>query len=250
MLFTLSVVTAGRLIEGSRERHLLADQLMHSHKVEQRLEKQMQQFLQARTRVSPVEMAESRVLILMDTGTWRSELANVLRQDGFAVSVQTGSAGLADLMSSGHLADGILLDLRTTTLSGFEILRRIRERYTPAELPVLLLTSRENMAEATTGFWLGANDTISLPCADSELIIRVRNLFQMQHWIDRTVTTELSLLQAQIKPHFVFNTLSAISSRILRSPAEAKELLLAGLPSCASRPAAACTGFRQPGRRA
>jgi len=48
----------------------------------------------------------------------------------------------------------------------------------------------------------------------------------MQDWIEKNVNSELAFLQAQIKPHFIFNTLSVIASQCQRQPDQAKELLL------------------------
>lgn len=212
-----------------RKGRLLAEQLQRPQVVERQLEEQVRQFQEVRANTARTESRAHRVLLLMDDPVCRTDMTAVLRQEGFTVQTADGTAGLhtlTSLLSAGHPVDVVLLDLGTASLTGFEILRRIRERHTPAELPVLLLTDRDSLEEAATGFWLGANDTVGLPCVSSELTARVRNLIQMRQWIDRTVASELAFLQAQIKPHFIFNTLSAVAARCLRSPEEARDLLL------------------------
>ena len=59
-------------------------------------------------------------------------------------------------------------------LSGFEVCERIRERYSPTELPVILLTAKNRISDLVNGFSIGANDYLTKPFASEELLARVR----------------------------------------------------------------------------
>ena len=73
----------------------------------------------------------------------------------------------------GNRCDIVLLDVMMPKLSGFDVCQRIRERYSPAELPVILLTAKNRVSDLVTGFGAGANDYLTKPFASDELLARV-----------------------------------------------------------------------------
>ncbi len=58
-------------------------------------------------------------------------------------------------------------------LSGYETCQRIRQQYTASELPVIMLTAKNQVADLVMGFAAGANDYITKPFAKDELLSRV-----------------------------------------------------------------------------
>lgn len=130
------------------------------------------------------------------------------------------------LINNGVKFDVIILNIMMPDISGYEILKKIRGKYLPVELPVLLLTSRKHIEDISAGFKLGANDYLSKPFEPEELNARVNSLINMKKAVNSVVASELSFLQAQIKPHFIYNALSVISSLSLIEPSKAKELIL------------------------
>jgi len=130
------------------------------------------------------------------------------------------------LIEDGILFDVVILDVMMPDISGYDVLKKIREKYLPIELPVLLLTTSRHAPDISTGFRLGANDYLGKPFEAEELNARVNSLINMKNAVNSLVATELSFLQAQIKPHFIYNALSVISSLSLTNPPKAKELIL------------------------
>lgn len=130
------------------------------------------------------------------------------------------------LLENGIQFDVVILDVMMPDISGYDVLKKIREKYLPIELPVLLLTTSRHAPDISTGFRLGANDYLGKPFEAEELNARVNSLINMKNAVNSLVATELSFLQAQIKPHFIYNALSVISSLSLTKPAKAKELIL------------------------
>lgn len=108
--------------------------------------------------------------------------------------------------------DLVISDVMMSPFSGYELTKRIRERFSISELPVLLLTARNQTEDIYTGFILGANDYISKPVEALELQVRVKALTDLSRSIDEQLRMEAAWLQAQIKPHFMFNTLNAIAA--------------------------------------
>ncbi|MGL4369519.1 MAG: PP2C family protein-serine/threonine phosphatase, partial [Spirochaetota bacterium] len=80
----------------------------------------------------------------------------------------------------------ILLDVIMPRLSGYEVCRKIREKYDQASLPVIMLTSKRLVADLVAGFDAGANDFLAMPFDKRELIARVNTMLRLrQAGLDR-----------------------------------------------------------------
>lgn len=80
------------------------------------------------------------------------------------------------------------------------------------ELPILLLTARSSPEDIYTGFHSGANDYVTKPVDSLELRSRVRALTDLKQTMAERLRIEAAWLQAQIKPHFLFNTLNSLAA--------------------------------------
>jgi CheY-like chemotaxis protein len=94
--------------------------------------------------------------------------------------------------------DLVLLDVMMPGATGFEVLRRFRERPTDRCIPVVVLTALVDRAMRLRGLELGANDFLPKPIDRAELIARVRTLLNLQDANDALLerTRELTRLQA------------------------------------------------------
>ncbi|MFF2014474.1 ATP-binding protein [Paenibacillus sp. NPDC058177] len=106
--------------------------------------------------------------------------------------------------------DMVIADVMMPHMSGYELTRIIRERYSVSELPVLLLTARAQPEDIYTGFLAGASDYVIKPVDGLELQYRVRSLTMLKQSLDERLRMEAAYLQAQIRPHFLFNALNSI----------------------------------------
>lgn len=166
------------------------------------------------------------ILAVEDDSISLKALINNLRLDGYTVKgIQCGNDAIK-FLENGIKFDIVILDIMMPDISGYEVLKKIREKYLPVELPVLLLTARSRIEDIVTGFKLGANDYLIKPFEAVELNARVKSLVEMKKAVNNLVTTELAFLQAQIKPHFIYNALSVIASLVIREPLKSKELVL------------------------
>ncbi|MGO0061328.1 ATP-binding protein [Brevibacillus fluminis] len=170
-------------------------------------------------------MVGFKVLAVDDEPTNLRVLQSVLAGDGY--DVYTASSGLAaiEILKGRHDFDLVLMDVMMPKMSGYEACRIIREDYSLYDLPLLMLTVRNSPEDLAAGFEAGANDFVVKPFVAKELRARVGTLLRMKQSAQKALRNEMAFLQAQIKPHFLFNTLNTISYFCVRDGEKAKELL-------------------------
>lgn len=152
-----------------------------------------------------------KILAIEDDPVNLRVLANILSEEQYEVDMVTsGKEALKQLELKEW--DLIISDVMMPGMSGYELTRSIREKFSIAELPILLLTARGYTEDIYTGFLAGANDYITKPVDALELNVRVQTLTNLQVSINERLGMEAAWLQAQIRPHFLLNTLNAISS--------------------------------------
>jgi two-component system sensor histidine kinase ChiS len=166
-----------------------------------------------------------KVLIVDDDPVTLKIMADILGQEGLRVTAVTD--GLQGLKAWERESDWdlVVLDVMLPRLSGYDLCRHIRERSSFYELPVLFLTSRNQPADLLVGFNAGANDYVTQPVDASEFRARARTLLRMKQSIRDQLHMEMALIQAQIKPHFLYNTLNTIASLSEIDPERTRELL-------------------------
>lgn len=124
------------------------------------------------------------------------------------ISVLTGKHALTLLDQQEW--DLVIIDVMMPNMSGYELTRIIRERFSISALPILLLTAKSGSDDMEKGFYSGANDYVTKPIDSSELRSRVNALTEVKKSARERLRMESAWLQAQIQPHFLFNTLNAI----------------------------------------
>jgi two-component system sensor histidine kinase ChiS len=148
-----------------------------------------------------------------------------LEGEDYSVTFLTSPEEAIDLINSGCF-DLVLLDVMMPGRSGYDVCRIIREKYSIYELPVVLLTVRNNLQDIITGFNAGANDYLIKPVQKEELLARIGTLIQLKKSVKEHKNAEYKLLQEHMNPHFLFNTLHNIHSWIVRDSQRADHMLL------------------------
>lgn len=169
--------------------------------------------------------SEISILIVDDEYSNLKALSNILTVCHYNVTLAGNGESALKLLERPGKYNLCILDVMMPGLSGYEVCRIIRASYSPLELPVLLLTAKTLPEDIETGFRAGANDFIEKPFEMRELKSRVNTLVQLKKSMDLLLEKETAFLQAQIRPHFLFNTLNTITSLCYTNPAKAGELL-------------------------
>ena len=108
------------------------------------------------------------ILLVDDEPAIRESLAFALRRDGFAVS-EAGS--LREARNLAGEADLVILDLVLPDGNGLDFLRSLRAR---SDVPVIVLTSRDEETDRVVGLEIGADDYVLKPFSPREVAARVR----------------------------------------------------------------------------
>src|SRR5699024_6595432 len=95
--------------------------------------------------------------------------------------------------------DLVITDVMMPHMSGYELTRAIRERFTMSELPILLLTARASQEDIENGFISGANDYVTKPIDTVELRSRVNALTEVKQSSRERLRLESAWLRAQIQ---------------------------------------------------
>jgi two-component system, OmpR family, response regulator MprA len=120
-------------------------------------------------------MSTGRLLVVDDDPNILSMLERGLRYEGFAVHcAANGEEGL-DAARSAH-PDLVVLDILLPGIDGLEVCRRLRAERN--DVPVLMLTARDEVVDRVVGLETGADDYLVKPFAFEELVARVRALLR------------------------------------------------------------------------
>lgn len=168
--------------------------------------------------------SQATILIVDDEPVNLSILENYLSQQPYRiVKAINGRSALDEIAKADY--DLVVLDLMMPDLSGYEVCQHIRERFTPLELPVLILTVRNKPDDIVLALETGANDYLAKPFDKRELLARISSLLLMKKFLKLAVESERDLLSSQIKPHFFYNVLNTIMGFCLTDPRQAYDLL-------------------------
>jgi len=137
------------------------------------------------------------VLIADDDAAIRDSVALVLQVEGYETStVANGLAVLEDV--DANPPDLLILDVMMPRLGGLETCRRLRTA--GSDLPVLMLTARDQVADRVAGLDAGADDYLPKPFATEELLARVRALLRRRTAAATGESTALSFLNLRLDP--------------------------------------------------
>lgn len=125
-------------------------------------------------------MPGQKILIVEDELKIARFVELELKYEGYTVDIAyDGRSGLEKAQSEDY--DLILLDIMLPVMNGIEVLRRLRQR---SEVPVIMLTAKDETMDKVMGLDMGANDYVTKPFAIEELLARIRAALK------RTATTQ------------------------------------------------------------
>jgi DNA-binding response OmpR family regulator len=114
------------------------------------------------------------VLVVEDEQAIASFISLYLKNAGYGVrAVQTGSGALNAV--AGEMPSLIILDLNLPDMDGIEICRRVRKS---SDVPILMLTARDEDVDKIIGLEVGADDYLTKPFNPRELVARVKSVLR------------------------------------------------------------------------
>jgi len=112
-----------------------------------------------------------RILVVEDEAAIRAGLIDVFVFHGYeAEGVADGSAGLRKALDGTF--DLIVLDVMLPSMNGFDVCNAVRER--DRDLPIIMLTAKNDDADIIQGLSLGADDYVAKPFSVTQLVLRVQ----------------------------------------------------------------------------
>ncbi|HEX2712730.1 MAG TPA: sigma-54 dependent transcriptional regulator [Candidatus Acidoferrales bacterium] len=145
-------------------------------------------------------MPKGSILVVDDEAEIRDGLELLLRSEGYGVaSVETGEAGLAMLEEQPF--DLLLLDVSLPDRNGLELLREIRRR--DPYLSVVLITAYGSIDMARAAFKSGAQDYITKPWSNDELLVQVAQAVEGRRLREENVQLKRALKQRYNFPNII-----------------------------------------------
>ncbi len=116
-----------------------------------------------------------KILLVEDDPGIVDPLTDILRGEGFAVTVRSGQTEALRALEQGAVPNIALLDLSLAEGNGFSLCNEIKSRY---RLPVIFLTASGDEDSVCRGLEIGADDYIAKPFRARELIQRIKNVLR------------------------------------------------------------------------
>lgn len=135
------------------------------------------------------------LLIVDDLDENREILCRFLESKGYR-ALEAGSGDEALRMVEAEEIDLVLLDVMMPGLSGTEVLQRLRTRYEPTRLPIIMATAKDRPEDIVEALALGANDYVSKPVELTVLLARAQTQLSVKR-----LTQEL-----EVKNRFIRST--------------------------------------------
>ena len=137
---------------------------------------------------------ENYLLIVDDSEANRDLLSRRLQRNGYKVAVAEGGRRALELVGQERF-DLVLLDVMMPDLNGIEVLETLRKTWLPAELPVIMVTAKDESEDIVRGLKSGANDYVTKPIDLPVVLARVQSQLSLKHAVDQNKRLERALEQ-------------------------------------------------------
>ncbi len=170
----------------------------------------------------------SNILIVDDDRQILEQLQNLLKIQGYRVAFIPRGEFLFSRLEKENF-DLVLLDINLPGKSGIELLRELKAHEAYADLPVIMISGEDERTTLAKCFELGANDYIRKPINEIALKARVRTAIFTKKYQEQKLELErqkalqsrMSMLTAQMNPHFIFNALNSIQYFLMENDTSA-----------------------------
>jgi two-component system sensor histidine kinase ChiS len=115
-----------------------------------------------------------QILIVDDEPVNLQVLVNQLSVQNYKVVRASSGTEALDLIAQGFKPDLVLLDVMMPGMTGYEVCQQLRQKFPATELPVVMLTAKNQVSDLVIGLESGANDYLTKPIFKNELLARIK----------------------------------------------------------------------------
>jgi diguanylate cyclase (GGDEF)-like protein len=146
----------------------------------------------------PPDPSSVRIAVVDDDRVTREYVAGLLRGHGYRVTAVESAQKLLDLHRQG-LVDLVLLDVIMEGLSGVDCCRILKSTQQETFVPVILVTARTDPDSRVEGLRIGADDYVTKPFDERELLARVEAMLRIKRSHDDLVTARDRLARLAVQ---------------------------------------------------
>ena len=117
---------------------------------------------------------EKTILIVEDDHKTASLVALYMEKEGFQTIIAEDGLAAIEIVKQ-QQPDFVILDLMLPKMDGWEVCRYIRRS---SDIPIIMLTAREDEVDRISGLTLGADDYVTKPFSPRELVARVKAILR------------------------------------------------------------------------
>lgn len=121
-----------------------------------------------------------RILVVDDEPINQQVLKNHLSEQGFHITRAMNGKEAMRALEEHASFDLVLLDVMMPRMSGYEVCEKIREKFLPSELPIIMVTAKDQLRDVVQGLTLGANDYLPKPFHKDELLARIKTQLDLR----------------------------------------------------------------------
>ena len=161
-----------------------------------------------------------KIAVVEDEVYTREELCNMLEKAGYSALAVTAFENAAEQLTA-LAPDLVILDLNLPEISGFQICWDLKQK---TSIPILVLTSRDQMSDELQALRLGADEYLTKPCRKERLLARIANILKRFEGRSNLLEGQGFLLDRGTYTLYINNT----SVILPRNQGKLLEALLAG----------------------
>ncbi|MFQ5684615.1 MAG: adenylate/guanylate cyclase domain-containing protein [Candidatus Binatia bacterium] len=162
---------------------------------------------------------QASVLVVDDNPDNRDMLSRRLARRGYTVAVAEDGDQALKMSDTEHF-DLVLLDIMMPGMSGLEVLKILRERYSVADLPVIMATAKDQSSDIVEALKIGANDYVTKPLDFPVVLARVETQLALKRATEeiRRLADQLELRNRFIRETFGRYLTDDVVANLLDSP--------------------------------
>jgi DNA-binding response OmpR family regulator len=132
-----------------------------------------------------------KVLLIEDNEDVRENTAEILRLANYEVAIaENGKRGIITAFE--FLPDIVICDIMMPEMDGYEVLRQLNKNASTAGVPFIFLTAKTSRADVREGMNLGADDYLTKPFEEKELLDAIQSRLEKHDFLRREIAKNLS----------------------------------------------------------